>query len=373
MRILLFNWRDLRHPEAGGAEKHLHEMARRWVAQGHEVTLLCGQPPGGLLPREEVIEGVRVARLGGRYTVYPAVAIAYLLRYRRWADVVVDDVNGVPFFTPLYVKKPKVVIIHHLVKGIFYLELPPLGALIGDLAERLLPALYGREVIVTVSPSTREELVAAGFERERIRIIHHGVDIDLFRPRGDPKYGKNLICLGRLKRYKGLDLVVEAFDEVLSRHPEAHLHIVGQGEERSAVEEQVLARELKDAVTLHGFLPQGALVSLMQRCCLVVTATQKEGWGLTLLEAMASGLPAVAFDVPGVRDVVETGSNGVLVSGRAPGDLARAISDLLNDGEKLRYLGKGARAFAVGFSWDRTAMEYMDLFKATTGEGRRVL
>ena len=104
MRILIFNWRDIRNPNAGGAEIFTHENAKRWVRQGNEVTLLTSMFPGGM--SEETLDGIHIHRSGGRFSVYLKTKKMYNQFCKGKFDLVIDEINTRPFFTLDYVHEP---------------------------------------------------------------------------------------------------------------------------------------------------------------------------------------------------------------------------------------------------------------------------
>lgn len=359
MRILIFNWRDARHPEAGGAETFLHETATRWVKGGHQVALICGNPSGG--PRvEDWYEGVKVIRVGGRYSVYPAAAAEYVQRWRGWPHAVIEHIHGVPFYTPVYVDEPVVAVIHHLVGRIFLQELGFPLSFLGLGAERTLPIVYGRTPVVTVSPSSRRELLRMGFDSSLVSIIYNGVD----QPRVPVTAEREedlILYLGRLKRYKRLDLLVEAGRLVLREVPSATFVIAGRGDYESRLRKLIQRAGLEESFQLVGYVSEEEKRDLLGRARLLVLTSEKEGWGLTVIEAAAHGTPSIAFDAPGIRDAIRHGETGFLVPERDPLHLAREIIGLLRDEDRRRRLGEAAASHAKGFRWRRAADSLLEM------------
>ncbi len=230
MRILLVNWQDRENPQAGGAEIHLHEIFGRLAAAGHEVTLLCGGWPG-CAPRA-LLDGIRVVRVGTRYT-FPVLARGAFRRLfaADAFDVLVEDVNKVPLFTRGWGVRRSVALVPHLFGGTVFQEAPwPVAAAVWA-AERPLPRAYRGVPFQAISASTADDLAERGVPRASVRVIYPGIDAGHFTP--DPSRRApvpTFAYLGRLKRYKGVELVIRAFARV--RHPGARLHVAGTGDDR---------------------------------------------------------------------------------------------------------------------------------------------
>jgi glycosyltransferase involved in cell wall biosynthesis len=374
MKILVINWQDIRNPFSGGAEVQLHEVFSRVAMAGHEVVLYCSSFPGA--QHEEVLNGIRIIREGGRSLFNYRVPGAYLSRFRHQGfDVVVDDMNKIPFFTPLFVREPLQGIIHHLFAGSIFREVNPLVGAYVYVMERIALALYKkkRTPFIVVSPSTHDELVSRGFDSSLLLQIGLAVDHTLFRPTGVPRSATPLIgYFGRLKKYKSVDHLLEAIPLVLPEVPTLRVVIVGEGDDRTRLE--ALARELniQHAVTFTGFVSDQEKVSLLQQMWFKVATSSKEGWGLTVTEANACGTPVIASDVPGLRDAVQDGKTGLLYRYGDVTNLAGKIKALLKDQELRARLSAGSLAWAALFSWDEAARRTVSVLEqrvAPPGQG----
>jgi glycosyltransferase involved in cell wall biosynthesis len=371
VRVLVVNWRDIRNPEAGGAEVHLHEIFRRIARRGHEVVLLAHA--FGDAPARESIDGIDVHRRGPRNTfnfVVPGALTGPLDPHGF--DVVVDDLNKIPFYTPLYVRRPVVVLLHHFFGTSIFREAPLPVALYVCLHEAVVPFAYRRATFAVVSKSTRDELASRGVAPERIALVTNAVDHDVFRPAPPQEKDPDLVvCLGRVKRYKNIDLVIRAMRRVRARRPRARLLVVGEGDYRPALEALAHGLGLNGTVSFSGFVPQEEKVRLLQRAALSVTASPKEGWGVTVIEANACGTPVVATNVPGLRDAVVDGTTGRLVPYGSLDAMEAAMLDLLEDGAQRRRLSEGALRWAARFSWDESAGALLDLLERAAAGARR--
>ncbi len=373
MRILAVNWRDIRDPLGGGAEIHLHEILRRAVAAGHEVDLVVSHPAG--LPEREDVDGVRTHRAGHWAVanfVLPRV-VRRLLRASRY-DLLIEDINKIPFYTPLYAGDvPVLAMVPHLFGGTVFREANPLLATYVWAAERPLARLYRHADFEVISPSTRDDLVARGLDPSRIRCIYCGLDharlaLDDPPPRDEPPL---VVSWSRLRRYKSLDVAVAAFARIRAAVPGARFMIMGRGPDEDRLRKEVRRRGLVGAVEFAGYLETEALSRVLHRARVFLNPSPKEGWGLTVIEAAACGVPTVASDRPGLRDSVRDGETGRLVPYGDAEAMASAALDLLGDAERWTAYSDAARAWAAGFDWDRCARESLELFAEVAARGGR--
>ncbi len=362
LRILVINWQDVLNPLGGGAEVHFHEIFKRVAALGHEVTLLCSSFPGA--PRAEIVDGINIIRRGQRNFFNFIVPGAYRrLRKTNQFDIVIDDLNKIPFCTPLYVREPLLTIVHHLFGRSIYLEASFLPASYVYLSEKLVPWIYRRTPFAAVSASTRDELQRLGIKAS-IDLLPNGVDADQYRVDDKRKREKPLIgYLGRLKRYKSVDHLLRAFAIVRRSMPDAELVIVGDGDYAPELKKLACELELQAFVRFTGQVSHEEKVRHLNESWVVVNPSPKEGWGLTVIEANACGVPVVAADSPGLRDSVRDGKTGVLYPYGRIENLAAALLNLLRDEPLRRTMGSEARRWAAGFSWDASAQQAVEIMK----------
>ncbi len=371
MNILVLNWQDIRNPLGGGAEVHLHEIFRRIVDRGHRITLFCSRFDGA--PAEETIDGIRILREGRRNTFNYHVWPHYRSQFRHEGyDVVVDDLNKIPFFTPLFVREPLVGIVHHLFGRSIFAEVSlPAGAYVAG-AEWLAMRLYRSIPMAVVSESTRAELLSHGFASDRLHLVPNAIDGAVFHTTGTPRSDAPLIgYLGRMKKYKSIDHLLRAFAIVHREHPEARLLLVGDGDVRPALAELAAQLHLGAAVQFTGFVPEAEKVRLLNQMHIVVNPSAKEGWGLTVIEANACGVPVVASDVPGLRDSVVDGQTGFLYEYGNIEQLAEKIGLLLRDEHLRTRMAGEALTWGSSFSWDRSADAMITLLEDTIQAQRR--
>ncbi len=366
------SYRDIRHPEFGGAEVILYEIFRRFAREGHRVTFLTGHWRGA--PREEIIEGMRVRRAGSQYTFnFRAPGMLERLLAEEPVDLVVEDINKIPFFTPRFQKRAPVLgVVPHLFGTTVFQQAPLPLALYVYLYERFIPWGYRGCRFSVLSETTLQDLVRRGIPRDRLRLIRAGIDHSYYRPperAGLP--GPVILYLGRLKKYKRIDLVIEALPAVLERVPQAEYWIVGEGDYKAALQALAAEKGLSERVRFLGFQEGARKLETLYKTRVLVYTSPKEGWGLSVIEANALGIPAVASDSPGLKESVRHGRTGVLVPHGNVTALAQALGDLLADDALWQRMGKEAMAWAGEFHWDRTARETMALAEEIMKEWKR--
>lgn len=351
------NWQDRRNPRAGGAEVHLHEIFGRLARAGHHVDLLVSGWEDA--PSREEVDGMAVHRVGRRYSFPLHVRHGVRSLADRGHDLVVEDINKLPLFTPLWVGPPVVALVPHLFgTTAFREERLPVAATVWA-AERLMPVAYRRVPFQAISRSTREDLVRRGFPASSVEVIHPGVDHDVYRP--DPAVTTferpTVLYLGRLKRYKGLDVVLRALARARGPAREARLLVAGAGDDRGRLERVAREASVASRVEFLGWVPAARKVELLRRAWVNVYPSPKEGWGLTNVEAAACGTPTVASDAPGLRESVAEGESGYLVPHGDPGAWAEGLDRICGDARLRERLSRGALRHAGRFSWDRAAEE----------------
>jgi glycosyltransferase involved in cell wall biosynthesis len=373
MNILIFNWQDIKNPLSGGAEVHMHQIFSRIARMGHRVTLFCSSFQGA--KARETIDGIEVIRKGWRSLFNVWVPIAYLTRFRKGdVDIVVDDINKIPFFTPLYVGRPRVGIGHHLFGKNIFIEVNVLLALYVYLGEWLIRYGYRTTPFIVYSESTRHEFIQLGFPEKNLAMVYNGVNHDLYHPTGIPKSATPLIgYLGRLKKYKSVDHLIKAFYFVKQDIPEVKLMIVGDGDARPELERLSTELGISDSTEFTGYVSEEEKAKYLQQMHLVVNTSSKEGWGLTVIEANACGTCVIASDVHGLRDSVVDGKTGLLYEYGNIQQLAAKMKHLLRDDDLRERLSQHAIEWAQRFDWDVSARKVVEVLERTIEQHRRAL
>lgn len=358
MNVLVMNWLDRENPESGGAETHLHETFGRLADRpGWAVTAVTSGWPGAA--SRSRLDGLDIHRVGGRHS-YLLAGPRYVRAGRagKSFDLVVEDLNKVPLFSPRWSSEPVLLLVHHLFGSTAFREASPPIATATWLLERPIPRVYSGTPVVAVSESTRTDLIRRGMDGERIEVVENGVDVEYFHPEptGTRFPRPTLLYLGRLKRYKRVDLILEAVAGLRERGDSVQLLVAGEGSDQARLERKAARLGLgTENVRFLGFVSEARKLELLQRAWVHVLTSSREGWGISNLEAAACGTPTVASDSPGLRDSVITGRTGVLVPHGDVERLTRRVSELLDDDSLRERMGRAAREFATGLSWERSA------------------
>ncbi len=371
MNIVALNWNDLKNPFAGGAEVQLEEVLRRLVKFGHNVTLVCSGWKG--CNHEEVIHGVRILRWGTRYN-FNLVVPPHLKRLvkREKFDVLLEDINKVPFYTPWYLDIDTVVAIPHLFADSIFQETNFVFASYVYLAEKPLIRAYRDCKYYVVSESTADDIIARGVPEDDVRVIYNGLDHDdyTYDP-SIPKYERpTIVYLGRIKKYKSIQHLIEAFARVRKALPDARMMVIGDGDYLPALQAQARDLNLSNEIEFTGFIPQQDKIDRLRRSHVAVLPSTKEGWGLTNIEANAVGTPVIAADAPGLRDSVRHHETGFLFPWGDIDALTERLLQILTDDELAARLTRGGLEWAGRFSWDKTAREVESLLKEVVQQGR---
>jgi len=358
MTILVINWQDWENPNGGGAELNLREIFSRLVKKGHRVILLCSRAPGQ--KRHDVLDGFEIYRIGKRnnFNFHVPAALHSLLRHNT-IDVIVDDLNKIPFYSHAFTRTPVVGFVHHLFRSTIFRETNPLFATYVYATERIIPFFYKTATFVAVSNSTAEDLCDMGVQ-EHIHIVHNGIPV---RP-SDKKVTrqKNLIAyVGRVKKYKSIEHFIEVV-AAIQKQRDTKAIVVGDGDAREGL--MKFADERKARITFAGFVSENEKFTVYAQARVVVQPSVKEGWGLTAIEAQSCGTPVVCADSPGLREAVVDGKTGYHYPYGDTMALQERITDLLDDDTTWKSFSLEAEKWAQNFSWDVSAAKFEAILKS---------
>lgn len=351
MRVAILNWRDSRHPQAGGAEVVVHQQATGLAKRGHDVTLYSSRFPSGLA--EDTGDGYRICRSGTKFTVYPSVAQIVKRTVRTGqTDVILEHINGISFFSPLWARVPTVGYLYHVVGRTFFEELPFPASLLGYAIERSLPVVFRHTQCLVLGSAARAQFEGFGFKRENLEVVSPGVDQATYHP-GKKSDVPTIVCLGPIKQYKRHDVVLLAFSKVIKSVPEARLIITGwdRGNRLSSLQALAARLGVQKSVDFTGYVDEATKARILRESWCLVYASEREGWGLGVAEAASSGTPTVATRIGGLRDTVIDGRTGMLYDVGRYDVLGRILIDFLLSARKLKEYSEASLALSGRFSW----------------------
>jgi len=355
MNILVLSWRDIANPSGGGAEVLTHELAKRWVRYGHNVTVFGASFHGA--PAQECVDGVNIVRRGHSWDVHLCAWRHYSKQPPGTFDLILDQCHGLPFGTPLYVRERKALLVCEVAGEIWFQMYPWPVALIGASLERLMLRLYRHVPTYTLAESTRQDLLHVGLAPSQLHILSTGLSWPSTERLPDKTPYPSLIFVGRMCPMKRVSLLLDVVSLLRRRIAGLRLWLVGRG---SAYYMNRLRREAdrlgcSDAVTFFGYVPEPAKMALLRSAWILISASVREGWGLIINEANALGTPAVVCDVPGYRDSVQHGKTGLLAGHSTAQAMAHQVERLVLDPELYRRLQLEAWQASRSRSWDASS------------------
>lgn len=365
MKILWLTWKDRKNPASGGAEVVNEELAKRLVADGHEVIFLVGGFEGS--KQEEIKDGFKIIRVGGKWSVYLKAYQYYKKHLIEWPDLVIDEVNTIPFFAKFYSKQKNILFIHQLCREIwFYQMFFPLNV-IGYLLEPVYLWLLNDRKVITVSESTKKDLMKYGFKEVNISIISEGIELEpAVSLETIKKFEKpTILSLGTIRSMKRTDQILKAFEILKKDIPEAKLIIAGKKEgtygERliGNIEKSIY----KSSIKYIGPVSKEEKVELLQKAHILAVTSIKEGWGLVVTEANSQGTPAVVYNVDGLRDAVRNNETGLVCEENTPENLAERMSQVLRDRKLYGALQKKAWEWSKRINFDESFMQFLNIIK----------
>lgn len=359
MRILILNWRDIKNPYSGGAEILTHEISKYLVKKNNTVVIFTSRFPGS--KEEEYIDGVRIIRKGESIARYFLNSVHYLAYedYKRHfkgnVDLVIDEVHGLPFFTPWYVKEKKIALVCEVAGNLWFKMFGVFFGTLGRIVEMVYLKFIYRDIpFITISNSAKEDLIHNGVKKENISIIPVGVHIPKEKPTIQREKVPTLIFLGRITKSKGIEDAFLALKELVNKKT-INLWIVGKEDKNYIRSLKEYAKELgiSKYVTFYGFVSEKEKFALLSKAWVLVHSSKTEGWGINVIEGNVVGVPAVGYDVPGLRDSIQNNMTGLLTEENTPRGLAKSLEKILNDKQLYLLLSKNALKWSTNFDWEK--------------------
>jgi len=370
MKILIFSWRGPNHPNAGGAEIVIQEYAKGWVKSGHEVTLFTSFFKGA--KKHEIVDGVEICRAGDQILgVQVEGFLWYLFKNKSSFDLIIDNFHGLPFFTPLYIRRKKLAFIHEVTKDVWGLNPWPkpfnlIPAFLGPLTEPyIFKVLYHKTPFLTVSESTRSDLLEWGISGSGVTVINNGVNTTHMSSKLPKERKKIIVFLGALAKDKGIEDAIESFSLISKNLPDiCQFWIIGKGKPdyEKDLRKKVQEAGMTDEVKFWGYVSEDKKFELLQKAHILVNPSKREGWGLVVIEGGVVGVPTVGYDVPGLRDSIIDGKTGILCKA-SPNKLAESVVSLIQNTDKYNFLSKEAALWSKKFSWEHSIEESLKLLE----------
>lgn len=357
--ILIINWQDWTNPLSGGAEVHLHEIFKR-LSEDFNIYLLCTHFENA--PKNEVIDGINIYRVGSRNTFNFYVPKAYKkLNEMTKFDLVIEDLNKIPFFGGRFIREKRIALIHHLFGKTIFTETNPLSASYVYYTEKLIPKHYKKVPIIAVSKSSKNELVKMGIPEGNVKVVFNGVDIKKYQLKVGKSVRPTIICLARMKKYKRMDILLDSVPEVLEKIPDLKIVLVGEGDDLPRLKEISRKNGINNAVEFTNFVSGNRKIELLSSSWVSVNTSPKEGWGLTSIEAQACGTPSIVPDSQGLRETVKDGLSGYIYPFGDTDALSGILIKVLKDKKLVVEMGRRARTWAANFSWDESAKKMKEI------------
>jgi glycosyltransferase involved in cell wall biosynthesis len=355
MNILILNWKDIKNPAAGGAEIVTHEHAKRWIKAGHSVTWLASRFEGG--KEKESIDGIRIERKGNIYGVYFHAPFFYLFSGNKF-DLVIDEVHGIPFFTPFFVRKPVLVLIHEIAGEIWdYMYGFPINYF-GKLLERFYLFLYRNKSFWTDCNATIDELVEHGIRRKNCTSIYCPSNLKALSEVPQKNKEITLVWASRIVKMKGIEDVLEAFYLISQKFSDAKLLIIGDGEKRYVdyLKREIVAKHrLEKSVDFLGYVTESEKENVLRKSHLLLHASVKEGWGIVVIEAASQATPSIVYNVSGLSESVKDGVTGIVLTENSPKKMAQEAISLLENKEKYSRFQRNSLEWARSLNWEVAA------------------
>lgn len=344
----------------GGAEVHFHEIFRRIVKKGHKVTLVAHKFAGCF--NEEIIDGIKIIRVGNKFLFHKQFKVYYKTNLKSQNfDLVVDDISKIPLNTPVYIHKPIVGILHHIHGNSLYKEIPFFLAAYIIRKEKQIPSYYKNTPIFTVSQSTTDELVKLGFDKDKTGILYNGIEQNLFESCIVKKSDTPLLTyVGRIKKYKNINQIIDAVVLLKKTIPNIKLAIGGKGDYLNYLKDYVNKLGLNNNIKFLGFLTEEEKAEILGKAWFFLTMAEKEGWGITVIEANAMKTPAIGSDVAGLRDSIQNKQTGYLVPLGNSELLANKIKELIKNKSEYKTLANKAYEWSKKFTWDHSANSFLE-------------
>ena len=361
MNIVWLAWKDINHPQAGGAEAVSWQIMSRLSEDGHDVKLITARYAGS--SGREVINGVEIIRTGGRLSVYPKAFVLFRRQLAGWAGLVIDEMNTIPFGSAFYNRRKNVLLTYQLARKVWLFQAPFPVSYIGYALEPVYLFILSRRyrTVVTESESTRQDLTRYGFSKKNIGVFRVGIDVKPLETLGKKEDMNNILFLGAMRPMKRTLSAVKGFELARDKNPNLKMTIAGDssGSYAAKVLDYINNSRHTDSIKFLGSVSARERVETMRQATAILVTSIKEGWGLVVTEANSQGTPAIAFDSDGLRDSVRDGETGLLVKAGDEVALGKAINKLLGDTKIYTALRSNAWRDSRQYTLDNSYADFL--------------
>jgi len=365
MKFLVLTGRCPKNQLVGGNDLYVFEIFKRIAARGHQVIFLTSKEKN--VPKREFFHNIEFIRLGGRYTHFLYCFLWYVFSRNKNFDFIIENLNGPPFFVPCNPKK-KIVIVHHLIKNIFFKEMFFFLAFFGWILERILPFFYKKAKFIAVSESTKKELIDFGIDKKNISVIYNGINLEKISNESKNKK-PTILFFNRFKKYKRIDHFLKAMKLVQKEIPNVEIIIMGRGSNKDEANIKKMIDKLGiENVSVYRNVKEKLKEIILAKSWINVHTSLREGFGLNVVESALNAAPSIGYKVPGLVDTIKNKKTGILVENGNIKKLAEAIIFLIKN-EKLRNkLGKNAKKYYLNkikneLNWDISTRKFLNLFE----------
>lgn len=368
MRIVWFSWKDRSHPLAGGAETVSGEIMDRLVRDGHSVKLITAMHTGA--KEHETVEGLEIIRLGNRFTVYAKARRYFTENLSDWPDLVIDEMNTIPFGSAFVSKQKNVLLAYQLAREIWFYQMFFPVSLVGYLAEPLYLRLLSKKysTVLTESNSTKQDMQKYGFQAKNIQTFRVGMALKPLDKLSEKQNQRIVLSLGAMRPMKRTLHAVKAFESARDKDSSLRMVIAGDtsGKYAQNVLSYIASSRHTSAIEVKGRVSNDVRLELMQTASVILVTSVKEGWGLIITEANSQGTPAIAYNVDGLRDSVKDNETGLLVANNDFATMGKAIVELINNPSKYETLRQKAWQWSKEFTFENSYQDFMSHISGTT-------
>lgn len=361
MKVVWLSWKDRGHPQSGGAESVSGNIMDRLVRDGHEVKLVTSKYHG--VRDHEQHENLEIIRVGNRYTVYAKVAKYYKSHLQNWADVVIDEMNTIPFNSASYSTARNVLLCYQLAREVWLYQMIPPLSLIGYASEPIMLRYLAKRYtsVATESQSSKKDMEQYGFKN--INIFRVGMNIAPIKTLAGKKSKTIILSLGSIRPMKRTLDAVKAFETARDMNRSLTMIIAGDNNSRYAQKVIAYAAQSRhtEAITILGRVTANKRIELMRQAALIIVTSIKEGWGLIVTEANSQGTPAIVYDVDGLRDSVKDGFTGVVSPAGNPEKMGETIVHTLANPDTYNTMRKNGWQWSKGFTLENSYQDFLKL------------